>query len=226
MKVHPFLFVFALSIIAFNSKSPTSVPEKYVTTHTNLTQPVPFNKSQATLSSIPGNSGDTWTEISFDELVPRNMNIKECWNAMGMDNQGRIYIGFTSSRADGRDDFPVFRYDPRTGEKRFLGSFLDIVASAGNSYSGESIPKGHTRMIYANGRMYMGSQNFHDLKGEIDSLPTYRGSHLLAFDTVGNLWKDLSAALPGGVVTKHEGIISLNIMPKRKPARRSRTPIQ
>ena len=184
------------------------------TSQTNLTQPASSIKSPFAQSSIQDASSVKWSEVSFDELAPRNMNIKECWNAMGMDDQGRIYIGFTSSRTDGRDDFPVFRYDPGTGEKRFLGSFLDIVASADNSYSGESIPKGHTRMIYANGHMYMGSQSFHDLKLEIDSLPTYRGSHLFALDTVGNLWKDLSAALPGGVVTKHEGIISLNILPK------------
>jgi hypothetical protein len=88
------------------------------------------------------------------------------------------------------------------------------VAAAGNSQTGENIPKGHTRMIYANSRMYMGSQSFHDLKWEIDSLPTYRGSHLFALDSISDLWKDLSAALPGGVVTQHEGIISLNILPK------------
>ena len=116
---------------------------------------------------------------------------------MGIDDQGRVYIGFTSSRTDGRDDFLVFRYDPGTGTRQYLGSFLDIVAAAGNSQSGENIPKGHTRMIYANGHMYMGSQSFHDLKWEIDSLPTYRGSHLFALDTISDLWKDLSAALPG-----------------------------
>ncbi len=133
---------------------------------------------------------------------------------MGIDDQGRIYIGFTSTRADGREDFPVFRYDPKTGKRLFLGTFLDSVAAAGNAYNGENIPKGHTRMIYANGRMYMGSQSFHDLKQEIDSLTTYRGSHLFAFDAALGLLMDLSPALPDGVVTKHEGIISLNILPQ------------
>ena len=161
-----------------------------------------------------GDKGVKWAEISFDKIAPRGMDMKQCWDAMGMDDQGRIYIGFTSFRTDGREDFPVFRYDPRTGERLFLGSFLDTVAATGNAYKGESIPKGHTRMIYANGRMYMGSQSFHDLKLGIDSLPIYRGSHLFAFDTTGGLLKDLSAALPGGVVTEHEGIISLNILPQ------------
>ncbi len=153
-----------------------------------------------------------WSEVSFDALAPAGMNMQQCWNGMGMDDQGRVYIGFTSVRGDGREDFPVFRYDPGIDEKTFLGTFLDVVAQAGNAREDEGIPKGHTRMVYANGRMYMASQSFHDLKWEIDSLPTYRGSHLFAFDTVAGTWEDLSAPLPGGIVTENEGIVSLNIL--------------
>jgi hypothetical protein len=69
-------------------------------------------------------------------------------------------------------------------------------------------------MIFADGKMYMGSQSFHDLKWEIDTLPTYRGSHIFTFDTAAGTWEDLSAPLPGGVITEHEGIISLNILPQ------------
>ncbi len=155
-----------------------------------------------------------WTTVAFDDIAPAGMNMQQCWNGMGMDNQGRIYIGFTSIRGDGREDFPVFRYDPASGRREFLGTFLDVVSEAGNARPGESIPKGHTRMIYADGKMYMGSQSFHDLKWEIDTLPTFRGGHLFAFDTAGNSWEDLSASLPGGVVMEHEGIVSLNILPQ------------
>jgi hypothetical protein len=174
-------------------------------------------KSHQPVITSSNNSGDqnlAWSQISFDDLAPAGMDMQQCWNGMGMDDQGRIYIGFTSVRSDKREDFPVFRYDPKNGERLFLGTFLDITAAAGNSQLGENIPKGHTRMVYANGKMYMGSQSFHDLKWEIDSLPTYRGSHLFAFDTTAGTWSDLSAALPGGVVTEHEGIISLNILPQ------------
>lgn len=161
-----------------------------------------------------GDQGIEWAQVSFNDVAPSGIDLQQCWNGMGMDDQGRIYIGFTSMRADGREDFPVFRYDPQSGEKVFLGTFLDIAAAAGNAQEGESIPKGHTRMIFADGKMYMGSQSFHDLKWEIDALPNYRGSHLFAFDTLTGAWSDLSAALPGGVVTEHEGIISLNILPE------------
>jgi hypothetical protein len=159
-----------------------------------------------------GDKGIRWAQISFDDLAPTGMELQQCWNGMGMDNQGRIYIGFTSVRADRREDFPVFRYDPETGERLFLGTFLDVVAAAGNAQKGEGIPKGHTRMIFTDGKMYMGSQSFHDLKWQIDTLPTYRGSHLFAYDIVSTTWSDLSASLPGGVVTEHEGIIALNIL--------------
>jgi hypothetical protein len=161
-----------------------------------------------------GDHGVEWAQVSFNDITPKGIDIQQCWNSMGMDDRGRIYIGFTSVRADGRDDFAVFRYDPKSGEKVFLGTFLDIVAAAGNAQEGESIPKGHTHMIFADGKMYMASQGFHDLKQSIDSLHTYRGSHLFAYDTLAGTWQDLSAALPGGVVTVHEGIVSLNILPE------------
>lgn len=165
------------------------------------------------LLSLAGCDRDlSWTEIPFDDLAPAGTRLLQCWNAMGMDDRGRVYIGFTSARADGREDFPVFRYDPETRARAFLGTLLDVVASAGNSREGEGIPKGHTRMIFADGTMYLGSQGFHDLKAGIDSLPSYRGSHLFAFDTAAGTWQDLSAPLAGGVVTEHEGIVALNIL--------------
>ena len=124
-----------------------------------------------------------WREVSFDDMIPDDLDVElaQCWNGMGMDDQGRIYIGFTSFRDGGQsEDFVVFRYDPTTEKREFLGTFQDIAAAHGNLQEGESIPKGHTRMIFADGVMYMGSQGFHDFKQEIDDLPNYRGSHIFA----------------------------------------------
>lgn len=156
-----------------------------------------------------------WREVAFDDLIPDNLDVdlQQCWNGMGMDDQGRIYIGFTSFRDDGkREDFVVFRYDPATDKREFLGTFMDIAAANNNLGKDESIPKGHTRMIFADGVMYMASQSFHDFKREIDDLPEYRGSHIFAYDTRNETWLDLSASLPGGVVTEHQGIVGLNIL--------------
>ena len=83
-----------------------------------------------------------WSEISFDNLVPPDVDVElyQCWNAMGRDDQGRIYIGFTSFR-DGRarEDFVVFRHNPTTGERVFLGTFLDVAMAEGNLLEGNKI---------------------------------------------------------------------------------------
>jgi hypothetical protein len=151
--------------------------------------------------------------VAFDDLVPAGFVLKQCWNAMGMDRQERVYLGFTSLRPDGREDFAVFRYDPATRERRFLGTFIDASHEAGNLQPGEEIPKGHTRMLEIDGRMFMGSQGFHDFKQAIDTLPTYRGAHLYAYDIARDHLADISSSLPGGVVVEHQGIVALSEAP-------------
>jgi hypothetical protein len=118
--------------------------------------------------------------IRFDDIVPKGMVLQQCWNAIGIDGQERVYIGFTGRRSDGREDFAVFRYDPATGHRRLLGSFMAASDSVGNLQAGEEIPKGHTHLVALDGRIYMGSQGFHDFKRGIGALPRYRGSHLYA----------------------------------------------
>ncbi|HLZ64604.1 MAG TPA: hypothetical protein VKQ29_00165 [Aliidongia sp.] len=151
--------------------------------------------------------------IAFDDIAPTGLALKQCWNAMGMDGRERVYVGATSRRSDGREDFAVFRYDPASGERRFLGSFIDASQAAGNLEPGEEIPKGHTHMLEIDGKMYMGSQGFHDFKGSIDALPQYRGAHLYAYDPAREKLEDVSRSLPGGVVIAHEGLVALAFMP-------------
>ena len=154
--------------------------------------------------------------IRFDDIAPAGMVLQQCWNAIGMDDQERVYIGFTARRADGREDFAVFRYDPATGHRRLLGTFMEASAAAGNLHPGEEIPKGHTHFVALDGRLYMGSQGFHDLKRGIGTLPTYRGSHLYAYDTATDVFEEVSRSLPGGVVTRHTGLIALAAVPGRR----------
>jgi hypothetical protein len=169
-----------------------------------------------TMVTIPqwkvGDNGVQWAEIEFDDLAPPYVSLQQCWNGMGMDDKGRIYIGFTSDRLTGGEDFAVFRYDPANGERSFLGTLVDVAQSRGNLAEGESIPKGHTRLIFAEGKVYMGSQGFHDFKGEIDDLPKYRGAHIFAFDTATNTWQDLAAGLQDGVIVKNQGILGMGIL--------------
>lgn len=125
----------------------------------------------------------------------------------------RVYIGFTGPRADGREDFAVFRYDPATGDRHLLGSFMTASEAARNLGRGEEIPKGHTHLVEHDGRIYMASQGFHDFKRGIAGVAAYRGSHLYAYDTATGVFEDLSRSLPGGVVTAHTGLIALTAVP-------------
>jgi hypothetical protein len=159
-----------------------------------------------------GNNGVQWAEIEFDDLAPPYLSLQQCWNGMGMDDNGRVYVGFTSDRVMGGEDFAVFRYDPIKREKSFLGALVDVARSLGNLAERESIPKGHTRLIFADGKIYLGTQGFHDFKREIDGLPKYRGAHIFSFDVSTNSWKDLGIGFQGGVIVKNQGIVAMGIL--------------
>lgn len=201
----------ALILVACSSArpSPTLTPASAPTIA--LATPLPTVNDPLTRWNV-GDQGVQWRDIRFDDLAPKTVVLQQCWNGMGMDDAGRIYIGFTSQRRAGGEDFVVFRYDPQSGEKSFLGTFMDVAQAAGNLAAGESLPKGHTRLIFADGHMYMGSQGFHDFKWEIDDLPNYRGAHLFAFDTATNAWQDLAARLPEGVVIPQQGLVAMGIL--------------
>jgi hypothetical protein len=187
--------------------------------HVTASTVIPGDSATPTLPTVNtiahwevGGNGVQWAEIEFDDLLPPYISLQQCWNSMGIDPQGRVYIGFTSDRTTGGEDFAVFRYDPATGQKSFLGSLVDVARSHGNLASEESIPKGHTRLIFADGKIYMGTQGFHDFKRDIDDLPKYRGAHLFAFEVSNNTWEDLSARFPGGVIVKNQGILAMGIL--------------
>ena len=147
--------------------------------------------------------------VRFDDLTPPYLTLRQSWNALGMDDRDRVYIIWTSTRDDGREDAALFRYTRATGEREFLGSFIDVATRQGNIRDGEQIPKGHTRIVQVGRKLYMGSQGFHDFKAEIDALPSYRGAHLFSYDLDTGAFDDVSRNLPGGVIIEHQGIISL-----------------
>lgn len=152
--------------------------------------------------------------ISFTDITPSYLTLTQSWNALGTDDQGRVYIIWTSTRDDGREDAALFRYTPESKERKFLGTFIDVAARQNNIREGEEIPKGHTRIVQVGRKLYMGSQGFHDFKGEIDSLPSYRGAHLFAYDLDTGAFDDLARKLPGGVLIEHQGIVALNYSPE------------
>ena len=68
----------------------------------------------APVQSAAAGRGLLQQTIRFDDLAPQGMVLQQCWDAIGIDDQERVYIGFTGRRRDGREDFAVFRYDPAT----------------------------------------------------------------------------------------------------------------
>lgn len=154
--------------------------------------------------------GIDYSYISFDDMAPEGYELLQCWNGIGMDDEGRVYIGWTSMTKEDKEDFVLYRYDPVTKERLFIGTMMKASEAAGNLGEGEEIPKGHTEIIHVDGTMYLASQSFHDFKNEIDELPNYRGAHLYAYDIEDDVFKDISASLPGGVVVEHEGIVALS----------------
>src|SRR3954469_8403908 len=165
-----------------------------------------FAMSVALGSSSSAKAHET---ITFDDLAPPGTVLRQCWDAIGIDAQERVYVGFTARRRDGREDFALFRYEPLSAQRRFLGTFMDVSQAPGNLAPGEEIPKGHTHLLAVQGKVYMASQGFHDLKGSIDALPRYRGSHLYAYSLSTGMLEDLSGNLPGGVLTRSTGIVAL-----------------
>jgi len=155
----------------------------------------------------------TITYISFCDLAPEGYILIQSWDATGIDPDDNVYIGFTAFRPDGLEDFLLFSYNHQTGDRRFLGSFMQAAADANNLHYGEEMPKGHTRLVYVNGMVYMASQSFHDFKTSIDHLEDYRGAHIFRYEIATGLFTNVTAHLPGGVVIPHEGIIALSHMP-------------
>jgi len=165
--------------------------------------------------------------ISFEDIKPEGYYISESWGAMGIGEDDTVYVGFTSMRPDEKEDFVLFSYNRHTGEKKLIGTMMEVSAAADNLGEDEVIPKGHTRMIVVDGKVYMGSQGFHDFKWDLEGkeeaertkryaalpLESFRGSHLYCYDIEAETFTDISAGLPGGIVTEHEGIVALQYMP-------------
>lgn len=157
-------------------------------------------------------NGVDYAYISFDDMAPEGYELNQCWNGIGMDDEGRVYIGWTSLRPDGIEDFVIYQYDPETKQRKLVGTMMTASEEANNLEEGEAIPKGHTEMICVDGKMYMASQSFHDFKEEIDDLAYYRGAHLYEYDIKKGTFTDISAKMPGGVVIENEGIVGMTYM--------------
>lgn len=157
-----------------------------------------------------------YESIRLDDIAPKYLTLTQSWNALGLDDRGRVYSVWTSRRDDGREDAALFRFTPATKQREFLGTFIDVAAAQGNLRQAEELPKGHTRIVQVGRKLYMASQGFHDFKADIDALPKYRGAHLFSYDLDRGVLEDVTRNLPDGVLLEHQGIIALAYSPEHR----------
>jgi hypothetical protein len=152
-------------------------------------------------------------EISFSDVIPQDLHFREgwCWNSIGVDDKGNVYMGIGGKTLDGQDVVEVSN-NITTGVRKFLTTLRTVSQQAGNLKTGEEIPKGHTRIVEMNGKMYLGSQGFHDIFA-ID--PNVRGGHFYEMDVTSGTWRDLSVTDPGGVSIPNQGIIGVDVIPEK-----------
>jgi hypothetical protein len=134
---------------------------------------------------------------------------------LGTDPQDRVYVAFGDNGLRKQPtDCVLFSYDSVGGERKLLGSFGQASESAGNLKPLEGIPKGHTSIVYLDGKMWMGSQSLHDMK---DATPVDgMGSHLYAWDIATERLTDLSARESGGFIQANQGLMFLSAMERQQ----------
>lgn len=165
--------------------------------------------------------------VGFDDIIeglPDHYDVQTSWDCIGhQPNSPYVYVCYTSWKNTNErtlfanQDTLVFRYNVNTKERTFIGTFLEAAGEAKNLWKGEIIPKGHTHILAADGHMWIGSQNFHDFKFNVNvtELDSYHGGHLFSIDTNTLKLSDAtSRKCPNGVAVDHEGIVAQSYIPE------------
>jgi hypothetical protein len=157
-------------------------------------------------------------QIRFQDLSEPGLNqsgdmpLGINWGAVGVDNLNQVYILFGSNKNP--EDCSLFRYNPKTEERKFLGSLRKTAKEQGTLWKGEELPKGHTPIVYLNGKMWFATQNFHEANRFTD-LSRYHGSHLFSVDVHTGEMIDHAQYFSDNVLQRGQGIICVNTMPSR-----------
>jgi outer membrane protein assembly factor BamB len=158
--------------------------------------------------------------IEFKEVTPGPMPVPRLWHGIGMDHNGKIYVGIGNGMEDqGKPgDVFIFEYDPISGRKRFLKSVRQILADEGNLGPNEHWPKDesvakiHSEFLEYNGKMYFSTHDWHSRKFK----DNHRGGHFLSLDLKDGTFTDLSKTDPLGISVVSDGIIGMNILRKQR----------
>ena len=158
--------------------------------------------------------------IGFEEVTPGPMPFPRFWRGIGIDHNGKIYVGIgNGAEKQGKPgDVFIFEYDPVSESKRFLKSVRKILADeenlGPNEYwpKDESVAKIRSDFLEYNGKMYFSTHDWHGRKFK----DNHRGGHFLSLDLNDGTFTDLSKADPLGVAVASDGIIGMNILRKQR----------
>jgi hypothetical protein len=159
----------------------------------------------------------TFEDMKQDNLEGNTLSLATCWEAIGIDPQDRLYVVYgDNNKGSPREDCSVFMYDSRTGERKALGTLRKQANEDGTLWENEPLPKGHTPVVYLNGKMYFGTQNFHEAY-ETQSLENlkneYHGSHIFSIDCETLELRDEARYMPEKCFQRGQGLIALAPMP-------------
>jgi hypothetical protein len=153
---------------------------------------------------------DVW-KVNPSGFVPRYS-----WEAIGQDSKGNVYAGFGGSFSGAPEDVAIYKINTTTDQLSYLGSLRKTAQAQSNLQNNEAIPKGHASFAYLNGKMWIGTQGFHDItSANLGDLPNYRGAHIFSVDENTGIIDDATRHLPNGVIVPNQGLIDLQALPCR-----------
>jgi hypothetical protein len=156
--------------------------------------------------------------LRFGDIQPPGAGIENTFEAVGFGPKERVYIALCNAEElPGVGNCYVFRWDPRTGARRYFDNFLDAARRANNlgpnKYwdKSETLVKGHTHLWFMKGQIWMGTMNVHGY----DDRTNIRGVHLMALDLATGRLTDHAQWQPNGVFHQYGGTYTLEVMPSR-----------
>jgi hypothetical protein len=156
--------------------------------------------------------------VRFGDIQPPGAGIDSTFEAVGFDPKERIYIALCNAEElPGVGNCYVFRWDPRTGARRYFDNFLDAARRANNLGPNkywdkpETLVKGYTHLWFMKGQIWMGTMNVHGY----DDRTNIRGVHLMALDLATDRLTDHAQWQLNGVFHHYGGTYTLEVMPSR-----------
>jgi hypothetical protein len=154
--------------------------------------------------------------IHFDDIKPAGATLNDAFESIGLDPGERVYATLCNGNASNGDCY-LFRWNPETGKREYLGSLVQSAKRVGNIGPNqywpkkEVIVKGHTHNVYLDGQIWMGTMNAHGYENPLE----HRGIHIFGYNLATGVLTDHSQWQPKGVFKQHSGMYALDAYPKK-----------